>query len=225
MRSNLLAVLVLNFAFISFVSAEPGAARKNKGSETAGATASVKMITPIFSQLVRIPVPKGFTPVFENAAGGQYILEWVPRGETTQRWSQMITLTGMKGLAADPKATPEKLAEFIASNFRRVCPDSFSNMAMGVVQISGYDAFISAMSCGVASPKGEPYSESLLLLTIKGERDYYTLQWAERGAASKAPIKPDMKILAERIKVLSPIKLCPVIPGEPAPYPSCVSRE
>ncbi|MEI7430007.1 MAG: hypothetical protein WCL27_06085 [Betaproteobacteria bacterium] len=66
------------------------------------------------------------------------------------------------------------------------------------------------------------HSESMLLIVIKGESDYYTVQWAERGDASTTPIKLDEAKWTDRFKRLAPIKLCPIIPGERAPYPSCV---
>lgn len=69
---------------------------------------------------------------------------------------------------------------------------------------------------------GKP--QSLTPLAVKGQSDYYTIQWAERGAASKSPIKVDDAKWQGRLNQLAPIKLCPVIPGEAAPYPSCVGR-
>lgn len=186
---------------------------------------SVAMITPIYSQLVSLSLPQGFKPVLENTSGGQYIQELVPDGENTKKWSQMITITGAKNLAANPNASPQKLADRIAGGFKRDCPDSFSGVGLGPSKVDGYDMFGALVSCGVSLPSGEPYSESLLLFVIKGENDYYTVQWAERGAASKSPIKFDQAKWAERIKTLAPIKLCPVVPGEPAPYPSCANRK
>ena len=62
----------------------------------------------------------------------------------------------------------------------------------------------------------------MLIIAIKGERDYYTIQWAERSGASTTPIQFDEKKWMERLKRLTPVKLCPIVPGETAPYPSCV---
>ncbi|MCX7180827.1 MAG: hypothetical protein NTX56_19355 [Proteobacteria bacterium] len=154
----------------------------------------VKTITPIFGQLLMFSFPKGFKPAFEDAKGAQYIQESVLDGETTAKWSQMLTVTGAKGLASNP----------------------------GVFGV--HDAFAAIVSCGVASPTGASYSEAMLLLVIKGERDYYTIQWAERGTASASPLKLDDAKWQERFKKLAPIKLCPIVPGEAAPYPSCVER-
>lgn len=185
---------------------------------------SVSTITPIFSQLVTFSFPKGFVPAFEDAKGGQYIQESVLEGESVKKWSQMITITGAKGLASNPNVTPTRFAGSMAGGFKRVCPDSYSATGLGDIKFGKHDGFAAVVSCGISNPSGEPYSESLLVIVIKGENDYYTIQWAERGDASKTPIKFDNVKWTDRIKKLTPIKLCPLVPGEKAPYPSCASR-
>lgn len=185
---------------------------------------SVRTITPIFSQLVAFSFPKGFVPAFEDAKNGQYIHESVLAGESVKRWSQMVTITGAKGLASNPNVTPARLAGGIADGFKRACPDSYTATGLGAIKFGSHDGFVAVASCGVANPVGEPHSESMLLIVIKGESDYYTIQWAERGEASKTPIKLDSAKWVDRLKRLSPIKLCPVVPGEQAPYPSCANR-
>lgn len=185
---------------------------------------SVRTITPIFSQLVTFSFPKGFVPAFEDAKGGQYIQESVLDGESVKRWSQMVTITGAKNLASNPNVTPARFASGMADGFKRVCPDSYSATSLGDIKFGSHDGFVAVVSCGVAGSVGEPHSESMLLIVIKGESDYYTIQWAERGEASKTPIKFDSAKWVDRLKRLTPIKLCPIVPGEQAPYPSCVSR-
>lgn len=185
---------------------------------------SVKTITRIFDQLLMFSFPRGFKPAFEDAKGGQYIQESVLDGESIKKWSQMLTVTGAKGLAANPNASPQILANKIAGGFKNACPSSFGGAGWGAFKLGAHDAFAAVVSCGVANPNGEPYSESMLLIVVKGRSDYYTIQWAERGAASRSPIKVDEAKWQARMKQLAPIKLCPIVPGEAAPYPSCVER-
>lgn len=182
---------------------------------------SVRTITPIFSQLVTFSFPKGFAPAFQDAKGGQYIQESVLEGESVKKWSQMVTVTGAKGLVSNPTVTPANFAGGMADVFKRACPDSYTATGLGEIKFGSHDGFATFVSCGVASPAGEPYSESMLLIVIKGESDYYTIQWAERGEASKTPIKFDNAKWVDRFKSLTPIRLCPIVPGEKAPYPSC----
>lgn len=220
-----LSALVVLVTFCSFAQAEDNAPKANENDEALRQQGhSVRTITPIFSQLVMFSLPKGFVPAFEDAKGGQYIREAVLEGESVTKWSQMITVTGAKGLASNLNLTPARFAGGIAGGFRRVCPDSYGATGLGEIRFGSHDAFAAFISCGVASPTGEPYSESLLLIVIKGENDYYTIQWAERGDASKTPIKFDEAKWLDRLKGLAPIKLCPIVPGEAAPYPSCMGR-
>ena len=186
---------------------------------------SVKSITPIFSQLLVVSFPQGFKTVVENALGPQYIRESVLEGENENKWIQMITITGSKDLAFQPDLSPKKYAENIAGGFKRACPDSFSTSSISEGKISGHDGFIAILSCGISPSTAGRTSESALIAVIKGKSDYYTVQWAERAKPSSTPIAIDTTKWEERFKRLSPIKLCPIIPGEAAPYPSCVGSK
>ena len=191
-----------------------GFAQNNKSAVTA--------ITPIFNQLVMFSYPKGFEIAFEEAKGSNYIQESVLAGETVKKWSQMITVTGHKGLALNPAVSPKVLAEMVSNGFRNVCPDSFNSVVSGDTKIDGHDAFVTLASCGTNPTQRQ--SESTLIIALKGEKDIYTIQWAERGPASDKPLKFAQNKWAERIQALRPIKLCAKVPGESAPYPSCHNR-
>ena len=62
------------------------------------------------------------------------------------------------------------------------------------------------------------------MLTLKGSNDYYTLQWTERGRDSGQPVAIDVGYWTKQLARLNPIKLCPIVAGEAAPYQSCVRR-
>jgi hypothetical protein len=135
------------------------AARKNGGT--------VRAITPIFSQLLMFSFPAGFVSVSETASpGGRYIQESVLKGETAARWSQMITVTGAKGLSANQNITPQLFLGQIAGGFKRACPDTFASKGIGSLKISGFDAFIALVGCGTVQPAND-HSETALLIAIK----------------------------------------------------------
>lgn len=227
-KQNTFSRLILSFALLATSSshalAQSKVPAKNEVEAARQQGYSVRTITRIFDQLLMFSFPKGFKPAFEDAKGGQYIQESVLDGESVKKWSQMVTITGAKGLASNPNVSPQIFANKIAGGFKNACPSSFSGTALGAFKLGTHDAFGAVVSCGVANPAGEPYSESMLLIVVKGQSDYYTIQWAERGAASKLPIKMDDAKWQGRLKQLAPFKLCPVVPGEAAPYPSCVER-
>jgi hypothetical protein len=189
----------------------------------AQAPQSFRVISPIFSQLVSFAMPSNFAVVFENTTGSHYIREAVLKGESAHAWTQMITVTGEKGVSANPDASPEKFAGRIAGGFKSACPDSFAAKALGNTRFGNFDAFIAVVGCGSIDSGPAMHSETALLIAVKGSEDYYTIQWAERGAAGAKPPIDDDKWPA-RLRELRPIDLCPIVPGEKAPYPSCVNR-
>lgn len=186
---------------------------------------SVTVVSPIYGQLVAHSQPSTFTPVFENAGAENYIRESVPKGETTQKWSQMITVSGFKGLAEMPNVTPARYTDTFAGLIKKACPTTFSALSISDAKIGGYDAFVAVTSCGTTNFGGTAHAETVLIVTIKGKSDLYTIQWAERGKASAKPLKIDTTTWARRLKELGPIRLCSKVPGEKPPYPSCVEEK
>lgn len=181
--------------------------------------------TPIFSELVMFTLPAGFKIAFTNTNGNSYIQESVPNGESTDQWSQMITITGGRGLAANENMTPQSYLEKIATLFKRACPDTFAAKGIGSVKVGGHDAFIGLIGCGTVRVGSDAHSEAALYISIKGSNDYYTFQWAERGAGTTKPIDLNSEKWADRSKKLTQIRFCTLTPGESAPFPSCVDKK
>jgi hypothetical protein len=186
--------------------------------------ASFTVISPIFGQLVAFSQPSNFVPGFEKADGTNYIREAVPKGETVEKWTQMITVTGAKELADDPNVTPIAFASVIANGFKKACPKTFSAMNFGNLMVAGYKAVAVVASCGTVSGATSARAETALVLAIKGASDYYTIQWAERAKASDQPPMIDQAVWKKRLALLEPIRLCPIVQGEEPPYPSCLNR-
>ncbi len=182
-----------------------------------------RVISPIFGQLVTFSMPSNFLVVFENTKDGRYIREAVLKGESVERWTQMITVTGAKGLSSNPNASPEKFAASIANGFKAACPDTFAAKAIGNARLGAHDAFIAVVGCGAVGAGADRHSEIALIAAVKGAADYYTIQWAERGPASDKP-DIDAEKWPARFRQLHPIDFCPIVPGEAPPYPSCVSK-
>ena len=206
-------VLAAIGALCAFASAQ-GVMPIPKGGE-------MRAIMPVFGQLLAFSYPGGFVPVFEQTKNGSYIQESVPKGESVQRWSQMITVTGAKGLASDPEQSPERFASGMAAGFRDACPDSFAAKGLGQPRLGGPEAFAAVISCGNVNDASGARSESALVIVIKGRQDYYTLQWAERGRPTRHALPLDDPRWLARLRQLAPLALCTIVPGEAAPYPSC----
>ncbi|MBJ6723342.1 hypothetical protein [Geomesophilobacter sediminis] len=229
-----LLVLVLIFSLVQPGFAQDnvpeGGARPEAGPNPAGQPAlpsnqSVGSIRPVFTHLVGFSYPAGFAPVYEKANPSQYIQEAVKSGETVDNWTEMITVTGYKGFGASDRITPRVFAESLAGGYRKHCPTTFSAAVLGEAKVDGRDAFEVILGCGTADGSGSPHSESALVVVIKGGQDFYTIQWSERTAPAAAPLSLDKEKWGERLKQLEPIRVCDRVPGEAAPYPSCVDRK
>ncbi len=180
------------------------------------------VISPIYDQLVRFSMPSNFVTAYENTNGPSYIREAVLRGETVQQWTQMITVTGAKGLAA--KVTPQQFAGALAGGFQKACPDTFDAKGLGATKFGDQEAFVAVVGCGRDNSSADKHGETALLIAVKGSADIYSLQWAERSAGADKPALADPK-WQERLSKLNPIRFCPIVPGEKAPYPSCVDKK
>lgn len=187
------------------------------------APSAFKVISPIFGQLVTFSLPTSFVTVFENTKGPSYIREAVLKGETAKSWTQMITVTGAKGVAGNPNVTPESAAASLVGGFKSACPDTFAAQGFGPAKFGDQDAYVAVASCGRVEASADKHSEAMLIVTVRGSADYYTVQWAERGPAAGRSAIDETKWLA-RLRQLQPIRVCPIVPGEPAPYPSCAGR-
>jgi hypothetical protein len=198
----------------------------NGGANKPGAEKPhVYMDTRIYSEAVAFSYPDGFQPGFQRTNGDHFIMELVPKGETVDQWSQMVTVTGTKGLSANPALTPQIAVERIANHFKGACPDTFSATGIGPAKISCHDAYELWASCGTVKSGENAHSESALLVSIKGVDDYYTIQWAERGPASSSPLVFDKTTWMDKLKRLAPITIAPIAPGAPGADSSCADQK
>ena len=217
MRSTLLVLL-------GSASLQVAAAPLQQTTTHRESATSALVISPIFSQLVAFKMPLNFHVVNEETSAHGYIREAVPSGETADQWTQMITVTGYKDVAADPGPPPAVLINSIAGNFRKACPDTISVGDLGEAPIDGQPAALAFVACGTVGDAGHSHSESAVIMVIKGSRDYYSIQWAERGPAEAGMVAFDQQRWVGRLQNLMPVFLCAKVAGEQAPYPSCTSR-
>lgn len=170
---------------------------------------AVESLSPIWSQTVSFTLPSGFVTKFENASqkSGHYVREAVLRGETVDDWTQMITVTGERGIADVAGSTPKTFAETIAGDFQKACPDSFAAAPIGKSTTSGYDSYAAVLSCGTSPTTNGATSESAVILVVAGKRDFYTLQWAVRTKPSATPMHLDLPAWKARLAQLKPIHI------------------
>lgn len=197
----------------------------SRAETPAAAPASVTVISPVFSQLLRLSMPAKFVAAFEDTKDAFYIREAVPRGETVEVWTQMITVTGSRGLASVANFASQKLAASIALGFKKACPESFAVKDLGEAKLGDQDAYLAVAGCGKVNPSADGHSEAALIVAVKGTSDAYTIQWAERAASAPAGLVIDEAVWRGRLRELMPIRLCAIVAGEAAPYPSCLQQK
>src|SRR5665213_3704580 len=69
------------------------------------ASPTITAVTPIFGQVIALSYPSEFKMVNQETKGPNYLQESVKSGDTVDRWSEMITLTGRQGAASIPQAS------------------------------------------------------------------------------------------------------------------------
>jgi len=194
-------------------------------AETAAPPASVTVISPVFDQLLRFSMPARFAAAYENTKDNFYIREAVPKGETVQGWTEMITVTGSKEMAKAANFTPQKLAASVVLGFKKACPETFAVKDFGERKFGEQDAYMAVASCGKVNSSADGHSEAALIVALQGATDAYTIQWAEHRPRAAPGAAIDEPLWRERLRELMPIRACAIVPGEAAPYPSCLKQK
>jgi hypothetical protein len=173
---------------------------------------NIVVTIPIFSQIVSHRLPKGWKAGFENATKEQYMIEFVPEGQTVHDWKEMITVVGFKGLAARyPALTPREVNVRTATAGSKTCGDKIIAKSMSDAKVDSYEAHAAIIGCS-GTPQRElavgkkDESELAYHLAIKGKNDYYVIQYAIKGKPFPGPVDPALFI--ERMKSLEPIVFC-----------------
>jgi hypothetical protein len=178
-------------------------------------------VAPVFHRLVAFTLPRPFKLAFERTTGNIYVREHVPESETVDEWSRMITLSGVQGMAYSPAATPQAYLQALARGFQRHCPDTYVALDLGPQPLAREPSFATVVSCGRVTSGGKAHSETSVMVAIRGSDDFYALQWTEHGPDSSHPLALDGRYWSAHLAQLGPVQLCPIVPGEGPPYPSC----
>lgn len=187
----------------------------------------IEVITPVFHQMIAFASPPNMVQhVAEDSNAQFYKREAVRDVDTLAQWGQMITLTGEKGAAQLQAAPAKALADKLVNGFQAACPNAFAFKDIGALDLGTTPAYLMLVGCGSVEDRGGrigvPHSETALIVVIQGKQDMYTIQWAERGTPQdKPPAFNDAK-WQRRFQQLQPIRVCPIVPGEKAPYASCL---
>lgn len=177
-------------------------------------TGAVFMSVPVFGRTVRFGLPEGWRLALQKSATpDSYVVEFIPRAESLERWSQMVTLLGFRGAAARGRFTVEEFARSIATGIARRCGDQTVFAPLGPTRVDDFDAFEAIIGCArLGRPQqgaGAGQGEIAYYLIVADDEDVYVLQHAQRGDAFDKVAPPISPADAAALRVsLEPIRLC-----------------
>lgn len=128
------------------------------------------------------PALPGFVVGHTAANDQQSIKEEIPRGETVEAWSRMVTTQWFAGLTT--RATPADFARNVVAGLAQGCPGAKTSPIISQT-VSGRAAVRFQADC----PRNSGgQAETFLLLAVAGRSDLHVKQVAFRGAKSAAAL-------------------------------------
>ena len=153
-----------------------------------------------------MPLPTGFKLGDHGRQGQLEISEYVPRAETVDDWSQMVTEQIFHGRSGDD---PDGLPQFMTKSWATACPGGTAQRVARVIE-NGYPAAVWNFRCPTNPQTGKP--ETMWMKTIGGGDALYEVQVAWRRPIANA-------IAAEAIAFLSHVTACDTRPAAAHPCP------
>jgi hypothetical protein len=167
----------------------------------------------------------GWQLAHEYKADNHYILEFVPKEQRIDAWSEMITVQAFFGLSLD-RITPKAFLSGLRAKMEQRCPATFVYEDSGPLRPESTAAHSAIIGCGSA-PRDESFGirkgqgEVALFVAFSGKKDLFLVQRAHRGEAFHHNSPPiNSQNVSTFIKDLEPIQLC-----EPRDQPSASSND
>ncbi|MGF6147171.1 Uncharacterised protein [Kingella potus] len=163
----------------------------------AGKGAGEKLRTP--------KLPAGFAAVFRDNSNGVDMTEYVPKGQSVEKWQEMITIQVM-GSKQRPSA--EGIYRFISQSWIGVCGDGSVQKTEVPPTLNGYPVIAWVAGCLNNPQSGTP--EFTFFKAIEGRDALYIAQYAFRH-------EPDYAEADRASRYLRAVSVCDsrVKAGEP----------
>lgn len=121
--------------------------------------------------------PRNFEKAYHSDRIGS-LTEFVPKGETVDVWTEMITVQVFRGLKVDPAP----FLQTMGRGFVRTCPGFHSQKGIVTGQVNGYVVSMLVVDCPLNPATGKP--ETTLYRIIRGKNALYSVQHAWRSVPS-----------------------------------------
>jgi len=132
-------------------------------------------VQQVWTRTVAFDLPKPFVPSWRAQGPANYTVEYIPDGETSERWTRMITVSGTIAAGA-ARMGDAALASAVFG--RPACPGYvYRDLGPTARPPLGYRSLV--IGCGA---EGSPASERAVIAMFHDGQTMWTIQYAERGA-------------------------------------------
>jgi hypothetical protein len=160
----------------------------------------------IFSQSLKIEIPKNWKLDNPTLQGKYFLYEYLPKNEKIESWNQLLTISSGKDLAKE--ITLENMYSGEVNKIRKACPNSLINEKVEMPKISGFQTIGAIIGCGML-PQIKDKNEVALYAFIKGKSDIYIIKKSFREDLKDKALK---RLSHDNYKKKAPeifsIKLC-----------------
>ncbi|MBN8530740.1 MAG: hypothetical protein J0L97_02610 [Alphaproteobacteria bacterium] len=119
----------------------------------------------------------------------QRIMEIVPKEESVEKWTQMVTYLSTK----DVTSKPQEIFGLMRRQFEKICT-AMSVEEPKTFQVAGFDALIASIGCGKSSAQAE--GEYTTFFIVTGKKGLYQVSRAWKGkpfGKDENPLTPAQK--------------------------------
>lgn len=167
---------------------------------------------PIFSQKLRFKLPTDWQHAHTSQNDKSYLIEFIPKTENINNWKNLFSIQAFKDF--NPNLTPEQVANSVANNFTKTCPEAVIYTKLGERFLNGQQSFLAIIGCSIvpkdhATNLKKGMSEISYYVFIKGKNDLYFAQKSIRGAGfTPDKFPPFVEESIAEMKNFFPIEFC-----------------
>jgi len=169
----------------------------------------------IYDNEVFFTIPKSWpkTPAHKKNENGFYIAEFIPAGQSVEKWSEMLTVVSYKKIQQNPK-------QYFSNTYKMTQEICGANTAGSILK-EGKDFIIGILMCGKLSDSASNFGglkkdqgEMALYKIYKVGNSIYSVFYSWRGKSYDVLSKNDddfpatMKVVKNYITTSGPVGIC-----------------
>lgn len=158
----------------------------------------VGVTVPLYGRVLTFDMLRPFVPAYQAQNAQSFIMEYLPDGQTFDNWTEMVTVTAVKG-GAQPEFTHAELVEQLFDTLTG-CDRGFYYRMLQSVSAGDVSAVVVNRSCAHvdlgAYPGAKNIGEQNLIVHFRDNENSYSLQYSVRRPYKngKVPI-PDTAVV------------------------------